>query len=127
MPLLEQSYPSILKLVDNFTGDVSISIKNLASEETISYRDSEIFPTASTIKTFILGNLLSEIEKGNIDLTDRVEMTKKHLAAGSGGILKEFLLGTEYTVHDLAMVMTVLSDNTATNMIIDLLGGVEVI
>lgn len=123
---LKECYKNILPLINEFSGDISFSIKNVHSDEKINYQEAIVFPTASTIKIFILGNLLSEIDKGNYSLTDYIKMTTDQQAGGTG-VLKEFKAGTYYTIYDIAIAMTILSDNTATNMIIDLLGGVSTV
>ncbi len=125
MDKLKRCYKEqIIPLIEDFSGEVSFSIKNINSNEIINHREGEIFPTASTIKMFILGAILDEVEKGKYNLNDLIEM-KGEQQAGGTGVLKEFTAGTKYTIQDVGMAMTILSDNTATNMCIDLLGGVS--
>jgi beta-lactamase class A len=81
-------------------------------------------PTASVIKLAILVEVFRQATEEGLDLEQRVEMRDTDIVRGSG-ILKELGPGLAPTVGDLAMLMVVLSDNTATNMLIDLVGGVE--
>jgi beta-lactamase class A len=86
----------------------------------VSFNDSVVFPAASTIKLFILAALLSEVAAGRQQLHGRVRLPESARVAGSG-VIKN-LQGTEWLVQDLATLMIIVSDNTATNLLIDLLG-----
>lgn len=123
---LSHKMVEIESLIADFSGEVSFTIKDLQSDEVISFQEKVVRPTASTIKVMILGHLLSEVDKNNLSLEQMVKMTEAQQERGTG-ILKEFTLGTEYVLRDVAMAMMVLSDNTATNMCIDILGGVEAV
>lgn len=123
---LSHKMVDIESLIADFSGEVSFTIKDLQSDEVISFQEKVVRPTASTIKVMILGHLLSEVDKNNLSLEQMVKMTEAQQERGTG-ILKEFTLGTEYVLRDVAMAMMVLSDNTATNMCIDILGGVEAV
>lgn len=126
MSNLTDKMKEIKPLIDEFTGEISLSIKSVNSGELLSYKENDIRPTASTIKVMILGHLLSQADKNHLSLDQMVKMTETQQERGTG-ILKEFTLGTEYVLRDVAMAMMVLSDNTATNMCIDLLGGVDAV
>jgi beta-lactamase class A len=81
-------------------------------------------PTASVIKVPLLAEVYRQVADGAISLEQRLTMQASDIVGGSG-VLKEFAPGLTPTVHDLAMMMVVVSDNTATNMLTDLVGGVE--
>ncbi|MFV0466895.1 MAG: serine hydrolase [Lachnospiraceae bacterium] len=83
----------------------------------IAIRDQEKFETASTIKMFILAALFAEVEKGNLSLHENLIYKEEHVVDGSG-ILKSLELGTALSVKNLATLMIIISDNIATNMII---------
>lgn len=114
----------IMPLIEKFSGKVSIDFRNIETGSRFAFHADEIFPTASTIKVFILGALLEEVQNGKFSLSDLITMQPEQQVGGSG-VLKEFSAGSQYPIRDVAMCMIILSDNTATNMIIDLLGGVE--
>ena len=86
----------------------------------------EALPAASTIKLPILLAFFEEIDKGNIDPNQTVAMQKSQVADGSGE-MELSPPGTQFTALEVATQMIVNSDNTATNMMIDLLGGAEVL
>lgn len=81
----------------------------------------ERFETASTIKTYILACLFDEIEKGNADLEAMLTYEEKHVIDGSG-VLCSLEPGAVLRVKDVATLMIIVSDNIATNMMIDYLG-----
>lgn len=79
---------------------------------------------ASTIKLPILLAFFEEIDAGRMDLNQTMAIAPEQIAEGSG----EMQLsppGTQFTALEVATQMIVGSDNTATNMMIDLMGGAE--
>lgn len=87
----------------------------------IAIHGDETFETASTIKTYILACLFDEVEKGNVNLEDMVEYKEEHMVDGSG-VLAALEPGAVLRVKDAATFMIIVSDNIATNMMIDYLG-----
>jgi beta-lactamase class A len=83
------------------------------------------FPTASMIKIGILLELFRQCERGSLSLEDKVTLHDADKVAGSG-ILIDLMPGLDLTLQDTAVLMMALSDNTATNMLIDLLGQNEI-
>ncbi len=81
----------------------------------------EKFETASTIKTFILASLFDQIEKGRASLEDMLTYRKQHMVDGSG-VLCSLDPGIVLRAKDVATLMIIVSDNIATNMMIDYLG-----
>jgi beta-lactamase class A len=90
----------------------------------LDYNGEKIFPAASTIKFPILVALFEEVEAGRVKLNDTLVLRRdlKAEAAGSG-VLQFKPVGTRLSVLETATKMITISDNTATNMIIDRLGG----
>ncbi len=84
------------------------------------------YSAASTIKTPILIALFEDIDAGKIHLDQQLVMTRE-LIGGGAGSLQYQKPGSKYSVLETATKMIVISDNTATNMIIDALGGIGVL
>ncbi|OKH14945.1 serine hydrolase [Fischerella major NIES-592] len=82
----------------------------------------KIFPAASTIKFPILVALFEEVDAGRIKLNETLVM-RRDLMTGGSGTLQYKHPGTKLSVLETATKMITISDNTATNMIIDRLGG----
>ena len=80
-----------------------------------------LFFTASTFKVPILVELYRQVDRGIVDPTARLELTDEVRSPG-GGTLKELDSGLRLTIHDLAMLMIIVSDNTATDMLYNLVG-----
>ena len=87
----------------------------------IAIHADEAFETASSIKTYILACLFDEVEKGNKSLEDIIEYKVEHAVDGSG-VLAALEPGAKLRVKDAATFMIIVSDNIATNMMIDYLG-----
>ncbi|WP_315792021.1 serine hydrolase [Fischerella sp. JS2] len=82
----------------------------------------KIFPAASTIKFPILVALFEEVDAGRIKLNETLVM-RRDLMTGGSGTLQYKRPGTKLSLLETATKMITISDNTATNMIIDRLGG----
>lgn len=110
---------NILSLVEQFNGTAGVVV--WSSGEEIAVNEREIFPAASLIKLPILWELYARFQARNLRPNDEIILDEK-TKVGGFGILKELHAGLALTLRDLAMLMIVLSDNTATNILIDLLG-----
>ena len=105
-------------IADAHHGIVGYSVIDLESGARISRRGDETFPTASLIKVAILVTLYDLVAKGQVSLDDPLTVLKIDQVPGSGVI--QFLHnGTVLTVHDAAWLMSTISDNTATNLLLD--------
>ncbi len=87
----------------------------------ISIGADEKFETASTVKTYILACLFDQIEKGKASLEELLTYEESHVVDGSG-VLCSLDPGAKFRVKDVATLMIIVSDNIATNMMIDYLG-----
>jgi beta-lactamase class A len=81
----------------------------------------ELYPTASTLKIPLLYSLYQMVDAGEIDLSRRVRVEPQHRVPGSG-VLQDLDPGLEPTIRDLAILMTVVSDNQATDMLYNIVG-----
>jgi beta-lactamase class A len=108
------------------TGAVGLAARHLESGESLEWRAGEPFGTASTIKVAVHAAVLRRARAGTFGLADPVTVGDGDLTGGSG-VLSVLRPGLRCTVSDLCTLMIVVSDNTATNMLIDLCGGVSAI
>lgn len=109
----------------DYPGVAGVSVRNLDTGESLSIRGDEPFPTASLIKVSLLVGLLEQVHRGRLGLDERLSMTSADRVGGSG-VLKHLGVGLNPTLEDAAWLMIVLSDNTATNMVLDEVGVVSV-
>lgn len=87
----------------------------------VMYNHDTVFPAASTIKTYLLFALLKLAEEGNLSLTETYTLTAADQVGGSG-VLKTLSPGQPWTLKDIAMLMIIVSDNTATNILFERVG-----
>ena len=108
-------------LISNFQGATGIIIKSLNRDQQFQFNSNLLFPAASLIKLPILWEFFHQCETGLIDPTEEIELQNEDKAIGFG-VLRQLKPGLKLRLHDLAVLMIVISDNTATNLLIDKLG-----
>jgi beta-lactamase class A len=102
-------------------GVVGWIVTDLTTKEVVTARNErQPFPTASTIKLSILYELLKQAESGRIALDARVPLDRANVVSGSGVL--QHLTTPALSLRDHAALMIILSDNTATNVVIDAVG-----
>ncbi|WP_245588617.1 serine hydrolase [Deinococcus pimensis] len=103
-------------------GHVSVVVRDLTSGEVLREHDPDrVYPAASTIKIALLVAALRLVDAGAAHLDERPVMDAGDRVGGDG-VLKELVAGLAPTLRDLLTLMIVVSDNTATNMVIDRVG-----
>jgi len=107
-------------LVASFKGKVTLYAKNLDTGETYALNADERVRTASTIKIAVMIEAFARVNEGKAKWTDEVVLTKEKKVSGSG-ILSELSDGLHLTLRDAVNLMMMLSDNTATNLVLDVL------
>lgn len=105
----------------NFKGKVYLFARNLDNGETYSYNGDEPVRTASTIKIAVMIEVWARVAEGKGKWTDELVLTPAARYSGSG-ILPEMSDGLRLSLQDCVRLMMLLSDNTATNMVLDYLG-----
>ncbi len=106
--------------VSQFKGKVSLFAKNLDTGVVYELGGDDRVPTASTIKIAIMVEAFVRVSEGKAKWTDELILTKEKKVGGSG-ILAEFADGLHLTYRDAVKLMMIMSDNTATNLVIDVL------
>jgi beta-lactamase class A len=99
-------------------GTVGYAVSDLDTGVRLSRRGDETFPTASLIKVPILVTVYDLVAQKKLSLDDRLTVLAIDKVPGSGQ-LQYLHDGAEITVHDAAWLMSTLSDNTATNLLLD--------
>ena len=103
-------------------GEVALAAMNLTSGEEVARNAERSMPTASVFKLPLLVEVFRQAEEGALDLDERVTLGAEDVVMGSG-ILRDFGPGLQPTLRDLAMMMVIVSDNSATNLLLDRVGG----
>ena len=102
-------------------GVTGMAAKHLVTGQELAHSADDIYFTASTFKVPILVELYRQVDMGIVDPSARLELTDDDRSPGSG-VLKELASGLRPTVRDLATLMIIISDNTATDMLYRLVG-----
>ncbi|HEY3134482.1 MAG TPA: serine hydrolase [Blastocatellia bacterium] len=106
--------------VAQFKGKVSLFAKNLDTGATYDLGGDNRVRTASTIKIAIMVEAFARIAEGKAKWTDEVVLTTAKKVSGSG-VLQELSDGLKLTLRDAVTLMMIVSDNTATNLVLDVL------
>ena len=104
--------------IARFPGTVSLYAKNLDTGDSYGVREDGRVRTASTIKLPIMTAIFNAVEAGRAKWDEQLVMHAADKVSGSG-VLFEFSDGDRFTIADLVHLMIVVSDNTATNLLLD--------
>ena len=122
----------IAALLDSLGGRTAIAAQRFgpppassAAEAEISLRADEVFPAASLAKLPIAIELMRRADLGQFDLRERFD-TADEPRVGGAGVLDALDPETRLTLGDLCALMLIVSDNTASNFILDQIGMGEV-
>ncbi|HTP31794.1 MAG TPA: serine hydrolase [Candidatus Acidoferrales bacterium] len=110
---------SLRARIGDFQGTVTLYAKNLDTGTAAGIREADPVRTASTIKLPILCAVFDQVARGQARWDEKLTVTASAKVSGSGVLGTEFSDGVQLPLSDVAHLMIVLSDNTATNMILD--------
>ena len=121
--LLWQKLEATVQEVDrSLNGVMGVAILDLTDGRTMLLHADEVFPQASSIKITVLAELYRQAQSGKLKLTDVYTVDKADMVPDSdimGGLTPGV---TRITLRDLATMMVAVSDNAATNVLIDRVG-----
>ncbi|MFC4618776.1 serine hydrolase [Camelliibacillus cellulosilyticus] len=106
-------------VLEGASGTFGVAVKHLRTGESVEINGHRLFQTASVCKVAILATLYDEVHKGHISLKTRTTLTNTDLVPGSG-VLQLMDDGLAVTIKDLATMMIIVSDNQATDKILEL-------
>jgi beta-lactamase class A len=108
--------------VQGFPGKVSLYAKNLDTGASYGLTPDEPVRTASTIKLAIMVECFAEAAQGKLKWTEPITVRGDEKVSGSG-LVQDFSNGDQLPIRDMVDLMIVVSDNTATNLILNRIGG----
>ena len=108
-------------MIAQYAGKVALFAHNLGTGQTVAIQADQPVPTASVIKLTILYEALEQIRAGKASWDEKLTLTKAEQVPGSG-VLLFFDTPLTLTLKDALTMMIVISDNTATDLVIDRLG-----
>src|SRR5258708_7303594 len=103
-------------------GKVAIAVKHLNTGETYLLNADEPMPTASLIKFPVMIEVYQQVADGQIKFTDTVTLRSEDKVPGSGVLTNNFSDGVTFPLRDAMCLMISVSDNTATNLVLDKIG-----
>ena len=103
-------------------GILGLALKDLETGRTFLVNEREVFPQASSIKIAVLFEVFKQAEEGRLKLDEFIALEPGRKVEGSGVLFHLGRPSLSLSVRDLAVLMVVLSDNTATNLLIDRVG-----
>jgi len=111
----------VLETLGRVAGTFGLSYRHLGTGEEFAHNPDGLFYACSVIKVPIMAEVFRQAEKGLLHLGRPVPIAR-HDQVGGSGVLQYLTPGTELSVLDLITLMIVVSDNTATNLLLDIIG-----
>jgi beta-lactamase class A len=109
------------QLIKEFDGVAGLAARDLLGGREIRINADTAFPTASAIKTAVMIEAHHQAQANTLSFDDVITLRGADKVGGSG-VLKGLSDGTPLRIRDLVYLMIVLSDNTATNLLVERLG-----
>ncbi len=113
--------PALKRVAARLAGIIGIGVKTTWDGSAVFLAPDRAFPMASVFKIPVLIELLLQVEESRRRLEDTVTVTEAMKSPGSG-VLKELTSQPTLSLSDLAMLMIIISDNTATDILVERLG-----
>lgn len=110
------------RLARRLDGVLGVGVKTTWDGEEVYVEPDRPFPTASVFKIPVLIEVLLQAEEGRLSLDEKVAVTEALKSPGSG-VLKELSSSPEFSLSDLAMLMIIISDNSATDVLVQRVGS----
>jgi beta-lactamase class A len=119
----EETLESVLSpLIAAHKGKVAVAVKNLETGESFAFHADEPMVTASLIKFPIMVEAYRQASEKLVDLDKPITLKQADKVPGSGILTAHFSEGATFPLKDAIHLMIVYSDNTATNLVLDVIG-----
>ena len=115
---------NIQRLTKSVNANWGIYIKCLETGEEVALNADQQMDTMSVIKIPLMAEAFRQIEAGKFSLSDQVTLTDAAKRPGTG-VIRSLDAGVPLTIKDLLTLMIIVSDNTATDLMFDKVGGTE--
>ncbi len=118
----------IERVSQGLAGRIGVAAQEIGSGVSVTVNGDETFVMASTYKVAIATTLLDLVDKGEVKLTDLIDISQEMMVAGDNAIAQNFVHpGIKLSVANLIEPMITESDNTATDICLKLAGGPEAV
>lgn len=109
-------------LIAAHQGKVAVAVKHLRTGESFRHHADDVMPTASLIKVAVMIEAFKQREAGKTKFDSTIVLKDSDKVPGSGLLTTHFSQGTTFPMKDGLHLMMSVSDNTATNLLLDKLG-----
>ena len=114
----------IEKLTKGLVGRIGVAAQEIGGDEVIAVNGDETFVMASTYKVAIAAKVMDRVDKGELSLDQMVDVPYDMYVAGTVAIAERFpYSGVKFSLANLIYAMITESDNTATDVCLELVGG----
>jgi len=117
---------AIQKVLEDADIQAGVAAWHIETDTKIDVNGDQPYPMASTFKIPILATVMKQLTEDKFELDTRITLKDEDKSRGSG-ILPYFEAGLQPTILDLLTLMIIISDNTATDMTVELVGGCDVV
>jgi len=118
----------IEKISQGLIGRIGVAAQEIGSGLNVTVNGDEAFVMASTYKVAIATALLDQVDKGQLKLTDLIDVPVEKMVVGPNPLVMNFLHpGIKLSVANLIEPMITESDNSATDFCLEVVGGPEVV
>ena len=121
MTAVASLHDTLSAIVERGPATLGVAVRHIERDERLGFDADAPYPAASVFKVPVLVEAFRQIGQGAFALTDRWELTEEDKSTGSG-VLTRLLPGLRPAVRDLLTLMIIISDNTATDMLVRRLG-----
>lgn len=118
---MKQLEQTIQQILTTCPCQQALLVRHLPSGRQFALNPDQLFPAASMIKLPIMYEVMRQASQGLLALEELLEVTEA-VRVGGAGILQELRPGIALTVQELVTLMIVISDNTATNLLLNRIG-----
>ncbi len=119
---IERLRDAIQQVVDGVEGEMGVAVKHLETGQFLEVNGNEAYPMASTFKVPILVELFNQVDQGKLSLDEMVSLENSDIHLGSGQLRKFAVPGVSLSMENLALLMMRISDNSATDMLLERVG-----
>jgi|Deesub1362B_J571_1020462.scaffolds.fasta_scaffold00002_192 beta-lactamase class A len=122
LPRLARLKGQIEEVIRTIQGEVGVAIKYLKTGEELNINGETPFPMASVFKVPILVEVMAQIKEGRFSLDDEISLQPADLHLGSGLLNDLQAPGIKLSVRNLIYLMMLISDNSATDILLTKVG-----
>ncbi|MBP1767642.1 MAG: hypothetical protein H6P98_1757, partial [Candidatus Aminicenantes bacterium] len=116
----------IENVIKKARGEVGVALRHLESGQGLEFNAGSRFPMASTFKLPVFVEIMAQVKEGKFSLDDEVSIQKADQHLGSGMLSSLTAPGIKLTVRNLVNLMMMISDNSATDILLAKVGAENV-